>query len=373
MKKIYLSLITVITVQLSLGQSIFDNPITGTNPNTANPYITGQTVDPNLTVSGIGRGSGITGSNANNRYNANGWTTGAPVDLADYFEFVLTPSASYKINFVSLVYTGQASGSGPTAFAFRSSLDGFVGDIGTPIETGATIDLSGATYQNITAAITFRYYASGAGAAAGTYSINDFTFNGTVIPTLLPVSIINFSGYKEGSRNRLQWTTAAENNNLGFDVQRSADGVNYFTIANVKSLAAGGNSTSPLVYSFTDNGVTGSRQYYRLRQLDLGGQTRLSSIVIIRGEKPGKLMVESIFPNPAPAVANIIVSAPQSGSIALITTDMNGRVVNRKLVPVATGSNTVQLKLGTLAGGVYMLQAIGSDGAKSAPVRLVKQ
>ena len=44
----------------SFAQSIFTNPITGTNPNTADPYTTGQTVAANMTASGIGRGAGIT-------------------------------------------------------------------------------------------------------------------------------------------------------------------------------------------------------------------------------------------------------------------------------------------------------------------------
>ncbi len=42
-----------------------------------------------------------------------------------------------------------------------------------------------------------------------------------------PVSLSNFSGYKNGSKNTLNWTIASEANNLGFDVQRSTDGANY--------------------------------------------------------------------------------------------------------------------------------------------------
>jgi Secretion system C-terminal sorting domain len=373
MKKIYLYLIAVFAAQFSFGQSIFDNPITGSNPSASNPFIEGQTVDPNLTVSGIGRGSGISGTSAANRYNASGWTTATTSDAADYFEFVLTPAAAHRINFVSFVYTSQASGTGPTAVAFRSSLDGFTADIGTPSIVGTTIDLSGAAYQSISAAITFRFYAFAAGAAAGTFSINDFTFNGAVVPILLPVSITSFSGYRDGSYNQLQWTTGAENNNLGFDVQRSADGVNYVTIASVKSLAPGGNSTLPLAYSFTDNGVAGSRQYYRLRQVDRGGLAKLSSIAIIRGEKPAGLVVENVFPNPAPAAAAITVAVPKSDNLSLIITDINGRVLSRRLVHTEQGSNTVQLDLGRLSGGMYMLQAISSDGTKSAPVKLIKQ
>jgi hypothetical protein len=163
----------------SFGQSIFINPITGVNPNTNNPYIIGQTIDPNITVSGIGRGTSITGTNANDRYNATGWNS-ATLDVNDYFEFTLTPNSGYQINLLSFVYTGQASASGATAVAFRSSVDSFTSDIGTATVTGTTISLASASYQSITSSITFRIYGWGASAAGGTFSINDFTFNGTV-------------------------------------------------------------------------------------------------------------------------------------------------------------------------------------------------
>ena len=162
----------------SHAQSIWTNPINGTNPNTANPYTAGQTVDANITVSGIGRGAGIAGTNTNNRYNANGWDTVA-LDPTAYFTFTLTPNPGSFINLTSFVYTGQASTSGATAFRFRSSLDGFTADIGSPTATG-TISLSGATYQNLGSSIEFRLYGYGASSPSGTFSVNDFTFNGTV-------------------------------------------------------------------------------------------------------------------------------------------------------------------------------------------------
>ena len=166
-------------VGFGYGQSIFDNPITDTNPNTNDPYIIGQTVNANIIVSGIGRGIGISGTNANNRYNANSWNT-VSLDNTAYFYFTITPNTGYQISFVSFVYNGQASGTGPTSFAFRSSLDGFVSDIGTPTASGATINLSATLFQNVTTPITFRIYGWGASGSSGTFSINDFTFNGSV-------------------------------------------------------------------------------------------------------------------------------------------------------------------------------------------------
>lgn len=175
------TLLLLFSINNVLGQSIWSNPIDGENPGqTSGYYTTNQTVTANLTVSGISKGSGISGNDATDRYNANGWNTPA-LDPTAYFEFTLTPDTGYHINFSSFKYTGQRSTTGPNNpnLAFKSSVDGFVANIGTPTITGTTIDLS--AYQNVTGSITFRIYAWGANQAGGTFSIDDFTFNGAVV------------------------------------------------------------------------------------------------------------------------------------------------------------------------------------------------
>lgn len=172
-------------VTFSWAQSIFDNSITGTNPSTSNPYIIGQNFDTNIIVSGISRGTGINAATANDRYSASNWNS-ASINNSKYFEFTLTPNAGYQINFVNFTYVGQASGTGAANFAFRSSLDGYVANIGTPTDGGTTIDLSTGIYQNITTPITFRFYGWGASSTTGTFSINDFIFNGVVVSACTP-------------------------------------------------------------------------------------------------------------------------------------------------------------------------------------------
>lgn len=189
-KKYYLTFLFFYLLGFGFAQSIFDNPITDTNPSLDNPYINGQTVNPNIIASGIGRGAGIVGNIGLNRYNARGWNT-ALFDNTAYFEFTLTPNAGYDIDFVSFVYTGQASATGPTNILIRSSIDGFTGNIGVPLINGATIDLTAAAYQGLNTPITFRIYAWGASTGLGTYSINDFTFNGLVTMGCSPVTTWN--------------------------------------------------------------------------------------------------------------------------------------------------------------------------------------
>lgn len=180
--KIKILFIALLITACSWGQSIFTNPLTFASAVQASPYTTGQTVAANMTAGGIARGAGISGSAAGNRYSANGWST-STIDLTDYYEFTMTPSATYEINFVSFVYTATLS-SGTPSFAFRSSVDGYASNIGTPSATGTTISLAASAYQNVNTPITFRIYAYGMPLASTTFSIDDFTFNGTVTSTV---------------------------------------------------------------------------------------------------------------------------------------------------------------------------------------------
>lgn len=162
------------------------NAITDTNPGLSNPYTSGQVVAQNIIASGIGRGTGITSNAGTDRYSAKGWTLGAIPDVNDYFTFTLRPNPGYELNFTSFVYTGQISASGPGSFAFRSSVDSFTTDIGSPAATGSIINLSAAEYQHLTDPVEFRLYGYSATGNTGTFSVNDYTFNGNAAPTPEP-------------------------------------------------------------------------------------------------------------------------------------------------------------------------------------------
>lgn len=138
---------------------IFSNPINGDNPSADNPFTAGQIVHANVIASGIGRGSGVFPLATNGRYNANGWDT-QQIEQAlasnDYFTFTITPDAGYEIDFSNFVFSGtRLATGGASAFALRSSLDGYASNIdifGVPTGTtvNRTIDLSDSSFQGIT-------------------------------------------------------------------------------------------------------------------------------------------------------------------------------------------------------------------------------
>jgi hypothetical protein len=197
-------------------------------------------------------------------------------------------------------------------------------------------------------------------------SFNVTGFSGFFIHSIiynspLPVSLLSFSGYKSGSVNKLSWTTTTENNSLGFEVERSIDGVNYKVIGFVNTLAMGGNSSDAVSYNFTDNIPAGSKQYYRLRQLDMNSNSKLSHVIIIKGENPITLVIDGLYPNPSSTLMHAAVSSPVRSTVNVLVVDMTGRVLSQQRIAIAEGSNTIPVNVASLSSGCYILKLVHAD------------
>lgn len=223
-------------------------------------------------------------------------------------------------------------------------------------------------YSNLsTVYIRFRYYA-----IFGYYwAIDNVTVLASTSSPLL-VSLSNFNGYREGNHNLLKWSTVSEENNKGFQIERSINGINYFPIGYVQSQANSGNSNSKLNYSFIDNSLSGDKQYYRLREIDLNGSEKLSNIILIKGIQLKILKIDAVFPNPVITTLNIFISSSEHHNIILQMIDMNGRLMKQTNATTETGSNTISVDVSSLIKGVYMLKVISSTG-ETAVSKFIKQ
>ncbi|MEI9943244.1 MAG: M12 family metallo-peptidase [Chitinophagaceae bacterium] len=83
--------------------------------------------------------------------------------------------------------------------------------------------------------------------------------------SVLPVSLLDFSGHNQNGKNILNWQTANETDNNHFDIETSKDGNNYYKIGTV---AGKGNSSSVQDYTFTDRLPAKGKNYYRLKQVE---------------------------------------------------------------------------------------------------------
>jgi hypothetical protein len=176
----------------------------------------------------------------------------------------------------------------------------------------------------------------------------------------LPIVLSGFTAMRlANGQAKLEWATATETNNSGFEIQRSVDGQHF---ENIGFVAGAGNSINELHYSYTDmEAATLATQvlYYRLKQIDFNGDYSYSPVQSIQ---QGIGMRISWQPNPASS--HITLAEP--GIIAEIV-DLSGRV------QVRTDGNIQTIGLDGLLPGVYLLRLRRLDGSVLHQDRLVKQ
>jgi hypothetical protein len=212
------------------------------------------------------------------------------------------------------------------------------------------------------------FYASTGSTVAGTASAGYVVTNANIT---LPVRLLSFSGYKNGNKNILQWSTSDEANCKGFEIQRSQDGENFSRVGFVNTLAINGNSSSVLKYSFEDYNPILLKQFYRLKQIDIDEKAKMSNVVMISGAKPAIREIGGLYPNPTHNILNVIVNSPQNDRIDLIVTELGGKIVRNKLVTVGEGSNSIDIDISSLPANGYLITIKGEKNMKG--LKFIKQ
>ena len=188
----------------------------------------------------------------------------------------------------------------------------------------------------------------------------------------LPITLLNFSGEVNGKQNLLYWTTATEQNNTGFEVQRSIDGNNFSKIGFVNTKAVNGNSNSNFNYDFTDNDYSATTNYYRLKQIDKDGKFSYSNIVVLKDDNLIATGLAAIYPNPAKNILNVKIASPGNSKTTLLITDINGKSLIKKVTNVGNGESIVQLDISVLSAGTYYLKLICAMGLRKWSNKICK-
>lgn len=159
---------------------------------------------------------------------------------------------------------------------------------------------------------------------------------------VLPVVLTSLGASRAAAGVRLRWATASEQNSARFEVQRSADGNTFATVATV---AAAGTSQLARTYGALDDTAPPAALYYRLRQVDRDGSAHYSTTVSVPA---GTETAFGAYPNPTHEVLTIAAGAV-AGQLAEVR-DLHGRLLRAAPLP-ADG----RLSLAGLAPGTYAL------------------
>ena len=201
---------------------------------------------------------------------------------------------------------------------------------------------------------------------AGISSFSKFTVGNGSAP--LPVTLTRFEGRRASAHTvRLDWATALEKDNAGFDLEKSADGKEFRRLATVP--ARGGNQ--PTAYTYTDLEAP-TAAYYRLRQRDLDGSTHYSPAVFVSATASPYV----VLPNPSHGDAVQLFGGPALADDAPLRLTLSSVLGRTLLAPAPAPRAALAEQLGGFlrqaAPGVYVVTLTGPDGVPQR-LRVVRE
>jgi hypothetical protein len=200
------------------------------------------------------------------------------------------------------------------------------------------------------------------------FNINWFDIDDVCVDGVVPVELTAFTASVNGRNVTLNWTTATETNNQGFEIERNSG--NGFQ--NVGYVAGFGTSTEPHSYSFLDASLSEGTHSYRLKQLDFDGTFEYFDAIEVDIAIPDVFALAQNYPNPFNPSTKIDFSLAVDSRVSLKVFDILGQeVANLVNTNLAAGSHNVDFNASLLNSGVYFyrIEATGIDGTNFTNVK----
>ncbi|QQS37526.1 MAG: T9SS type A sorting domain-containing protein [Ignavibacteriales bacterium] len=170
-----------------------------------------------------------------------------------------------------------------------------------------------------------------------------------------PVELASFTLTQTKNGNTLEWLTASEINNSGFEIQRATSEQNfelnnYSTIGFVKG---NGTTTNPNSYSFFDDAH--GNFSYRLKQIDLDGKYTYSKVITVESASTvDAFELDQNFPNPFNPTTKILVNMSMKTQASLNIYNANGEFIKNLFDGILEeGRHEFVFNAENLASGIY--------------------
>jgi len=201
---------------------------------------------------------------------------------------------------------------------------------------------------------------------AGGYDMDIYT---GLIPPIVPVELLSFTSNIVNGKVVLNWVTATELNNRGFEIQRSVDNNIFVTVGFIEGK---GNSTENQYYSFTDESISG-KVYYRLKQIDFNGSYTYSNVIEVDGVAVSTIQLEQNYPNPFNPATTIKYQLGNDGFVTLKVFNELGEEVALLVNEFQKGgSHQFIFNANNLPSGMYVYQLTSGNYVESRKMILMK-
>lgn len=184
-----------------------------------------------------------------------------------------------------------------------------------------------------------------------------------------PVELTSFTATSNLNDVMLNWTTATESNNSGFEIERRTTD-EFISIGFVNGK---GNSTEPNQYSYTDKNLSNGKYEYRLKQIDFNANIKYSDIIEVKLIYAASLQLEQNYPNPFNPSTKIKYSIPEPGFVNLSIYNLLGEKLTELVNEVlSAGEYQNNFNANNLPSGVYVAKLSAGNFSKSIKMSLTK-
>jgi hypothetical protein len=190
----------------------------------------------------------------------------------------------------------------------------------------------------------------------------------------LPIELTSFIATQSVNGIELQWATATEVNNYGFDIERASlvlqnEQTNWEKIGFINGH---GNSNSPHRYSFLDSKPLSGKSQYRLKQIDKNGAFKYSNTVEV-GSVVLKYNLAQNYPNPYNPTTLIEYSMPTSSNAILKIYNVLGKLITTLVNEnQEVGIYKINFDASRLSNGVYFYKIQAGSYTETKKMLLIK-
>ena len=163
--------------------------------------------------------------------------------------------------------------------------------------------------------------------ATATSSSNNTSEFCQVVGVVVPIELMSFNALLEHGTVKLTWSTASEDDNLGFHIYRAEGDATIFAKLTGTLIPGAGSSRIPHTYHFIDDTIkTGMTYRYQLSDVDIQGVETYHDPVYV-SVMPTTPILEQIKPNPFADNTTIQLALPVTGNVNLAIYDAAGNHV----------------------------------------------
>jgi len=170
----------------------------------------------------------------------------------------------------------------------------------------------------------------------------------------IPVELTSFTAFVNDGIITLQWETATETNNQGFQIERSLSGAEGWGV--IGYVEGKGTTTEKQSYSYADYNPLPGNSFYRLHQIDFDGSSEYSEPVKVESLSPVQYSLAQNYPNPFNPATTIKFSLPENSNVSLrVFNALGEEVANLINKEMEAGYHQVNFNTGAygLSSGIY--------------------